>query len=325
MERTGASRSQTVGANRTLVVGATDSTVVGKQFSVTMVEPKDLQIEKQGDAEVEVRPTTQQMIDGKISLSTGEMSAVLEKKDISLFGDGDILLKSGGTIDIQGRHVYINCQDYSGKAPDAPPPAGGKVAPPEGRVLDSIKSLFGFKKKEKPAAPERKELVVPHREQVGGTCGLAALGMVMDYWKGKDPTQPTATPDEILKKAQDEGWTTTGGMWEKDEAKLAKALGYDAKHISGGSMADIKKALDEDKPVLVTFSVDNVGDPKNGTDRGHYAVIKGYFSKDGKDYVIAQHGWGSAKHKVWEQSAFEQSWKSYNNSQMVIVTPKGTP
>ncbi len=324
-ERTGANRSMTVGANRTLVVATVDSTVVGKQFSVTMVQPKDLQIEKQGDAEVLVRPTTQQMVDGKISLSTGEMNAVLEQKNISLFGDGDIILKSGGTIDIKGRHVYINCQDYSGKAPDAAPPAGGKVAAPEGRILDAIKGLFGVKKKEKPAAPERKELVVPHREQVGGTCGLAALGMVMDYWKAKDATQPTATPDEILKKAQDKGWTTTGGMWEKDEAKLAKELGYDAKHIPGGSMADIKKAIDEGKPVLVTFSVDNAGDPKTGTDRGHYAVIKGYFSRDGKDYVLAQHGWGSAKNKVWEQSAFEASWKSYNNSQMVVVTPKGTP
>ena len=54
-------------------------------------------------------------------------------------------------------------------------------------------------------------------------------------------------------------------------------------------------------------------------------MIKGYFSKDGKDYVLAQHGWGSAKNKVWEQSAFESSWKSYNGSQMVVVTPKGAP
>ena len=86
-----------------------------------------------------------------------------------------------------------------------------------------------------------------------------------------------------------------------------------------------KKAIDEGKPVLITFSVDNVGDPKDGKDRGHYAVIKGYFSKDGKDYVLAQHGWGSAKNKVWEEAAFEKSWKSYNNSQMVVVTPKVAP
>ncbi|MBK8258629.1 MAG: type VI secretion system tip protein VgrG [Polyangiaceae bacterium] len=325
MERTGANRSQTVGANRTLVVGAVESSLVGKQFSVTMVKPKDLQIEKQGDAEVEVQPTTQQMVDGKISLSTGEMTSAIEKKDISLFGSGDVILKSGGTINITGSHVYINCQDYSGKGPAKADTAGAKAGPPEGRVLDAIKSLFGFKKREKPAEPDRKELVVPHREQVGGTCGLAALGMVMDYWKGKDGSQQAPSPDVILKTAQDKGWTTTGGMWERDEAKLAREFGYDAKHISGGSMADIKKAIDEGKPVLITFSVDNVGEPKNGTDRGHYAVIKGYFNKDGKDYVIAQHGWGSAKHKIWEESAFEQSWKSYNNKQMVIVTPKGTP
>ncbi|MEZ4293740.1 MAG: type VI secretion system tip protein TssI/VgrG [Polyangiaceae bacterium] len=324
-ERTGANRSQTVGGNRTLVVGATDSYTIGKQFSVSMVKPKDLQIEKQGEPEVDIQPTTQQMVDGKISLSTGEMNTVLEQKDISLFGDGDILLKSGGTIDIQGKHVYINSQNYSGKAPDAAPLPGAKVGAPEGRVLDAIKSVFGFKKREKPAEPERKELVVPHREQVGGTCGLAALGMVMDYWKKKDDTLKAPPDTDLLKLAQDKGWTTTGGMWEKDEAKLAKELGYDAKHITGASMADIKKAIDEGKPVLITFSVDNVGDPKDGTDRGHYAVITGYFSKDGKDYVKAQHGWGSAKNKVWEEAAFEKSWNSYHNKQMVIVTPKGTP
>jgi len=324
-ERTGVSRSSTVGANRTLVVGRVDSTVVGKQFSVTMVKPKDLQIEKQGDAEVEELKTTQQMVDGKISLSTGDMSAILDGKNISVFGDDNVVLKAGGTINILGKHVYINSKDYSGNAPDAAPLGGAKVGAPEGRVLDAIKSLFGFKKREPPAGPDRKELVVPHREQVGGTCGLAALGMVMDYWKAKDATLLNPPDTELLKKAQDKGWTTTGGMWERDEAKLAKEYGYDSKHLSGATMADIKKALDEDKPVLITFSVDNVGDPKDGKDRGHYAVIKGYFTKDGKDYLVAQHGWGSAKNKVWEQSAFEKSWGSYNNKQMVVVTPKGTP
>lgn len=253
------------------------------------------------------------------------MSAVIEDKNISLFGKGDVVLKAGGDINIHGKHVYINSQDYTGKSPEKAALGGAKAGPPEGRVLDAIKSLFGFKKREPPAAPDRKELVVPHREQVGGTCGLAALGMVMDYWKAKDPKQPAPSPDVILKTAQDKGWTTTGGMWERDEAKLAKELGYDAKHISGGTIDDIKKAIDEGKPVLITFSVDNVGEPKDGTDRGHYAVIKGYFSKDGKDYLLAQHGWGTAKNKVWEQSAFESSWKTYNNKQMVVVTPKVAP
>ncbi len=325
IERTGVNRSQTVGANRTLVVAALDSIVVGKQFSVTMVKPKDLQIEKQGDAEVEMLATTEQMVDGKISFSTGEMNLVLEKKNISLFGDGDVILKAGGTIDIKGKHVYINSKDYFGKAPDAAPTGGGPVKAPEGRVLDAIKGLFGFKKKTPPEGSERKELVVPHREQVGGTCGLAALGMVMDFWKLKDDKVQTPSADELLKKAQDKGWTTTGGMWERDEAKLAREYGYEAVHKGGASMDDIKKAIDEGKPVLITFSVDNVGDPKDGKDRGHYAVVKGYYSENGKDYVVAQHGWGSAKNKVWEQAAFEKSWKSYNNSQMVVVTPKGAP
>ncbi|MFO0593393.1 MAG: type VI secretion system tip protein TssI/VgrG [Polyangiaceae bacterium] len=324
MERTGANRSQTVGGSRTLVVGSNDSTTVGKQFSVTMVKPKDLQIEKQGDAEVDELPTTRQMVDGKITHSTGDMNAVIEGRNISLFGKGDVVLKAGGDINIHGRHVYINSMDVTGQSPEKAQTGGAKAGPPEGRVLDAIKGLFGFKKREAPAAPERKELVVPHREQVGGTCGLAALGMVMDYWKGKDAAQQAPSPDVILKTAQDKGWTTTGGMWERDEAKLAREFGYDAKHVPGATMADVKKAIDEGKPVLITFSVDNVGDPKDGKDRGHYAVIKGYFSKDGKDYVLAQHGWGSAKNKVWEEKAFESSWKSYNNSQMVIVTPKGT-
>lgn len=322
MERTGANRSQTVGANRTLVVAAVDSTVVGKQFSVSMMVPKDLQIESKEDAEPEPKPTTQQMIDGKISLSTGEMNAVLEKKDISLFGDGDIVLKSGGTINITGKHVYINSKDYTGKAPDAAPIGGAGVKAPEGRILDAIKGLFGFKKKAPEEKPDRKELVVPHRKQVGPTCGLAAMGMVMEYWKAKDDSLPAPPDTDLLKKAQEKGWTQTGGMTTANETKLAKEYGYDAKHMSGGSLDDIKKAIDEGKPVLITFSVDNVGNPKEGDDRGHYAVITGYHSKDGKDYLVAQHGWPQAKGLAWEASAFEKSWQSYDNKQMVIVTPK---
>jgi uncharacterized protein YvpB len=113
-------------------------------------------------------------------------------------------------------------------------------------------------------------------------------------------------------------------MWEYDTAKLAKEYGYDATYKPGGSLADIRKSIDEGKPVLTTFSVDQVGDPKQGTDRGHYCVVKGYFSKDGKDYVVAQHGWSSAKDKVWEASKFDESWNSLAGRRMVVVTPKGT-
>ena len=83
------------------------------------------------------------------------------------------------------------------------------AAKPKGRILGAIKKAFQklFQRgAETAAAGEvtgKKGLVdVPHRTQVGGTCGIAALGMVLDYWKAKDSTQLAPSDEEIKEMSE---------------------------------------------------------------------------------------------------------------------------
>jgi type VI secretion system secreted protein VgrG len=321
-ERTGLGRTQIVGANRTAIVGATDSLLVGAKHTVGVAK-------KPGeDGSPPPPPTTFfDMVDEKIRLTTTKATSLLEGPEIALTADGMIVIQSGGNVILEGAKVLINSEDVTGKPPSFEMKRAARAGKPEGRVLDAIKKAFGAKPKPAETPQGKKELVVPHRTQVGGTCGLAALGMVTDFWKAKDSSNKAPSGDELLATAQKKGWTDTGGMWEHDLPKLAKEYGYAAEYKNGASMADLKKSIDAGVPALVTFSVDGVGEPKTGTDRGHWAVIKGYFTKDGKDYVVGSHGWSDATTKVWDAKQFEQSWASYGKGEippgakMVTVHP----
>lgn len=109
-ERTGKNRTVVVGGNRSAVVGADDTTLVGAKYSVAIVEPKELAILKLGAPEVTPTTTLMEMEDGRIVLTTGKASVVLDGADITLKADGDIAIKAGGEVVIQGGpFVKINC------------------------------------------------------------------------------------------------------------------------------------------------------------------------------------------------------------------------
>lgn len=109
-ERTGADRTMIVGSNRSSVVGKTDTTLVGEKFSVTMISAKDLHIAKMGEPDFSPLATTIEMVDGKITLTTGKASVTLDGSTITLNADGDIKIKAGGEVVIQGGpFVKINC------------------------------------------------------------------------------------------------------------------------------------------------------------------------------------------------------------------------
>ncbi len=357
-ERTGKDRTRIVGEQRVTAVGAVDSFQIGKQRLVKIVEATDLKIRKMGEPEVSPKETWIEVVDKKITLTTGKASIVLDGPNIVIEANGGVRLSADGELTMQGSKVYFNCLPGQEVTPDADKIVSDRVARPNGRVLASIDKLFydkpkvdeikrkdllvdlpkpggpvldsikgwlglGKKKPEAPKADGPKVLTVPHRTQTGPTCGLAALGMVMDYHKLSNPNAQTPNQDELLATAKKNGWTDTGGMWERDEAKLAQAYGYDASYTPNATMADLKQSVAEGVPPLVTFSVDGKGDPQKGTDRGHYAVIKGFMEKDGKEYVVAEHGWGGADNKVWEASKFEESWKTLNHGSSPMVKVKG--
>jgi hypothetical protein len=179
---------------------------------------------------------------------------------------------------------------------------------------------------------ERAKLApVPQRVQIGPTCGLYALGMVMDAWSEKDPknasalvqkadqngrgkqyTQEPTTDERILDVAKQKGYTAVGEMFTAaDIASTARHFGYDASTHDNATLEDLYKVLDAKHPAIVAFDVDYNGNPTqaNGA-RAHYAVIQGYFDDGGKRYLIARHGWGVQRDHVWEASTFDASWRS---------------
>jgi hypothetical protein len=174
---------------------------------------------------------------------------------------------------------------------------------------------------------------VPGRVQDGPTCGLYALGMVMDYWdkkssanlnplvRAEDFDRPSAynrPPDTdalLFEVAKDRGYTTQGEMFYANElAALATEFGYEARVTENLTLEDIKACVDRGHPALIGFDVDDSGDPglSDGY-RAHWAVIEGHFEKDGVEYLVATHGWTGEEY-VWRAEDFMASVNQVNHS-----------
>lgn len=186
-----------------------------------------------------------------------------------------------------------------------------------------------------------KKAGVPQRVQIGPTCGLYALGMVMDFWNEKDTKNPTAivqdqdlrgkgkqytreptTHERILDVAMAAGFTSQGEMFTATQlASTAKHFGYTASTHEHATLNDLYAVLDAGHPAIVGFDVDYNGNPADqGGERAHYAVIEGYFDEGGERYLVARHGWGVQKDHVWKASDFDKSWKALQET-----TYYGTP
>ncbi len=174
---------------------------------------------------------------------------------------------------------------------------------------------------------------VPGRIQDGPTCGLYALGMVMDFWDRRNarnlnplvlaadvnrPGSHTRAPDtrqRLFDVAAARGYTQKGEMfWSDNLAKLAKAFGYRARVVPNVTLSDIHACLDRGNPALIPFDVDKQGNPGlfNGA-RAHWAVIEGHFRKDGQEYLVATHGW-TGKEYVWRANDLMKSVNQVNEA-----------
>lgn len=169
---------------------------------------------------------------------------------------------------------------------------------------------------------------VPGRVQKGPTCGLYALGMVMDYWETRDPGSTTVLvqesddfranshsmpPDKhtmLLDVARQRGYTTEGEMFYAEQlAALAREFGYEAMVHEDFTVETLIQALERKRPCLVGFDVDDEGNP--GLFEGlnaHWAVIESHFEKDGQRYVVASHAWSGGEY-VWKAEELMQSTK----------------
>lgn len=174
---------------------------------------------------------------------------------------------------------------------------------------------------------------VPGRVQSGPTCGLYALGMVMDHYDRMDsrnlnplvlrddtnrPGSHNAAPDTtktLFDVARGKGFTTQGEMFTADQlGQLATEFGYRYSLHENATLADIKACIDRGHPALVAFDVDYEGNPgMYGGERAHWAVIEGHYQKDGVEYLVATHGW-TGKEYVWRASDFLASFNQVNHS-----------
>jgi len=175
---------------------------------------------------------------------------------------------------------------------------------------------------------------VPGRVQDGPTCGLYALGMVMDYWEKKDPNNGldplvqssdasrsdshslnTDTQRLLLDEAKKACFTTQGEMfYGRQLAQLAQNFGYAAKVTPNVTLDDIVAAVDQHHPVLVPFDVDRSGNPGLfGGKEAHWCVIEGHFDENGVKYLVATHGW-TGKEYVWRADDFMKSVNQLDTS-----------
>ncbi len=185
---------------------------------------------------------------------------------------------------------------------------------------------------------------VPHRKQIGGTCGLYGIGMVMDSWHARDPRNPTAivqatdlepdaqgfkhynfaptTERRLLDVALERGWTAKGEMYHgKYTAMIAAEFGYQVGLHHNATLDDLYRVLDSKHPALVCYDNDRNGNPgRSNGHKAHYAVIEGYFDLDGERYLVAKHSWSRTTDRVWRARDFFESW-----SQMNTTTFYGTP
>lgn len=100
-KRIGVNETIAVGVNRATTVGAVDSTWVGERHEVTMRQA----------AAATIPPTGMHMVDGRISLTTGEATITLEGPNITLEAAAQVLMKAGADIAIAaGSHVTVDAQ-----------------------------------------------------------------------------------------------------------------------------------------------------------------------------------------------------------------------
>jgi hypothetical protein len=231
----------------------------------------------------------------------------------------------------------------AGQADRVEPPStsGPRTYAPDGMEINAPRPQPATPVSRAERIARAKTADVPQRVQIGPTCGLYALGMVMDYWHGKDEknaaplvsdadltgtkqhyNHPPTTSERLLDHAQAAGFTALGEMFTARQlAKTAAHFGYTAAIHEDATLQDVYALLDAGRPALVAFDVDFNGNPTaQGGERAHYAVLTGHFDEGGERFLVAKHGWGVQEDHVWRAKDFDRSWKALEHT-----TFYGTP
>jgi type VI secretion system secreted protein VgrG len=142
-ERTGEKRLSVVGDHRLGIVGKVDSVHTGKQQLIKMVKAKDLKILKMEDPRTKPRETWIEVVEKKITLTTGKATIVLDDDSITVEANKGIRLSADKNCVIKGSKTFFNAKGAKGVDADADQKAEDDVPVPEGRVVNSVLQLFG--------------------------------------------------------------------------------------------------------------------------------------------------------------------------------------
>jgi type VI secretion system secreted protein VgrG len=139
-ERTGEDRTIVVGEGRVSAVAGADSLQVGKELLVRMVTAGNLKIPEMGDPEVQPTPTFVQMVDEKITLTTGAATIELAGANIAVHAKGGLRFTTDGRLIIKGSTVFLNVMPGQAQ-PQADKKVGDAVRKPD-RMIGSVEKLF---------------------------------------------------------------------------------------------------------------------------------------------------------------------------------------
>ena len=99
--------------------------------------------DKPNEPTMVLKETMIETVHPKISLTTGKGTSIIDDANINLLADRDVVLKSGGEVIVEGKHVYINTQSVPGKAPKVEGSASDGARRPQGRTLGAVLETFG--------------------------------------------------------------------------------------------------------------------------------------------------------------------------------------
>ncbi|KAH8417550.1 hypothetical protein KR222_001796 [Zaprionus bogoriensis] len=156
---------------------------------------------------------------------------------------------------------------------------------------------------------------IPSILQIGPTCGLTALSMLLNG-------QPTAA--ELLADASALKYTLNGEMFSAQYLYEMARKHVDACQLYEGSLncAKVKEQLIAGSCLLVPYDADVNHEPclKYGH-RAHWALVVGYLIDDQDEfYVLARHG-KTRNLAVWSLAALSES----NANLKQFAQPKGYP
>jgi type VI secretion system secreted protein VgrG len=191
-ERTGEHRSHVVGRDWVHVVGAVDVKQVGEQHLVQMVDIGNLNILEKKAPAYSKKPTLIAAKDGKLALTTGKASIVLDGGDIIVQADKGIRMSADKNLIIAGGPmVFINAMSGRKVNPEAFWKIKDEIPEPEGAVLNSIIRLFHDKWKAKQRQGDGERKIRALVESEVATVPALAQGTLDAIAKG-DMTEPPA-------------------------------------------------------------------------------------------------------------------------------------